>query len=242
MHLIERCGSRAGTRSTTTPGRSAGSYGGVTLTDPLGRVMGPSGLSAFLGVVDGCALAETDVDGFVGEGESEVVRGVKWLFEFLTGGTVFWRVELLKTDELELVCELADPTVLRVSPMGDSASSGGGRAVSGTEPFGRDRDVKPGPAPSSDRVLSAAAEHEGVRRPLASTACADGDSCALILALSRSIALSLASLGAAGKNWAKVLAFAPGGRGGIAKMGDVYRSRRPPTIISCSDDAENHHA
>jgi hypothetical protein len=99
---------------------------------------------------------------------------------------------------LALLCELADPPALSVSPASDSVSSVEGRPV----PFTCGFEVKPVMGPSS---LGADADgFSGVRWPLASADCADGDSCGLNLSLSRSIALSLAARGAAGKNWAKL--------------------------------------
>lgn len=103
-------------------------------------------------------------------------------------------------------------------------------------PFTCDFEVKPVMGPSS--LGTDADGFSGVRWPLASADCADGDSCGLNLALSRSIALSLAARGAAGKNWAKL---APAGRV-MARRGVYYRSRRPPTIISGAGDAGDHHA
>ena len=79
---------------------------------------------------------------------------------------------------------------------------------------------------------------DGVQWPLESADRVDGGSCALNLSLSRSTARSLAARGAAGKNCAKL---APGGRV-IARMGEVYRSLRPPTIISRAGDSEKYHA
>ena len=77
-----------------------------------------------------------------------------------------------------------------------------------------------------------------MRWPFVSAVLVDGDSCALNRSLSRSTARSLAARGAAGKNCAKL---APGGRV-IARMGEVYRSLRPPTIISRARDAQKYHA
>lgn len=119
-HLIERDGSRAGTRS------KAGASG----TDgPLGIGAGPSPPpSARQGVV-GCALAETVVDRY-DDGEVRVVGGVGWVCGSFTATDGLGRAGALKTEELALVWELADPPALSVSPVSDSASSvGGGGAV-----------------------------------------------------------------------------------------------------------------
>jgi len=95
----------------------------------------PSVLSEYCGVL-GCALEGRTVDGYE-DGESTVVRGVRRLCEFLTEFMAVCRVDmlLLKTEELELACELADPTVFKVSPGSDSLSSGVGCAASKPEPL-----------------------------------------------------------------------------------------------------------
>ena len=127
-----------------------------------------------------------------------------------------------------LAWELAEPTVLRVSPTSDSVSSGGGGcAASDIEAFRWDLDWKT----SSGREV-------GVVRPFWLAGLDDGDSAAFILALSRSTALSLADLGADGKNWAKL---APDG-GGIATICYFHRSLRPPLIISRVRTDKIHHA
>ncbi len=133
-----------------------------------------------------------------------VVSGVTWLLELFDMASPFCRAEVLKTDDAVLTCELAEPTALRVSPVNDSLSSGVGRCgASDAEPSRRGLEA----AGSLGLVV-------GVRRPFWSAGCDDddGESVALILAFSRSVARSLAALGAAGKNWAKL---APDG-GGIA--------------------------
>lgn len=52
-----------------------------------------------------------------------MVRGVRVLLWVFDNVPVACRVDELKREELELSCELAEPTVLRVSPVTDSASS-----------------------------------------------------------------------------------------------------------------------
>ena len=124
---------------------------------------------------------------------------------FLETAAPFRRDDELKTDEAALVWELVEETVFRMSPARDSVSSVAGWAASDTEPSRRDLDT----VGSSWR----AAARMGVWRPLG-----EGEwgweSAVLVLALSRSLARSLAALGAAGKNWAKL---APEG-GGIARI------------------------
>jgi hypothetical protein len=57
------------------------------------------------------------------EKEEITVAGLGWIFELLTIPRSLGRAGALKTEQLELVCELADPTALRVSPTSDSVSS-----------------------------------------------------------------------------------------------------------------------
>jgi len=88
MHLIERRGSRAGTRSKLL-GRAAG----ISLTTPAES-------STYSGVVD-CPLVGTAAATFE-DGESIVVRGVRYVFEFLTEDMALCCVEALNSDELVL--------------------------------------------------------------------------------------------------------------------------------------------
>ena len=91
MHLIERAGSRAGTRSTA----------GAPRTDPLGIGTSPSIPSARRGVVD-CALGGAAVDRY-DDGDAIVVGGVSWLLARFTAPEALGRVGALKTEELALV-------------------------------------------------------------------------------------------------------------------------------------------
>lgn len=133
---------------------------------------------------------------------------------------------VLNTEEFEL----AEPTVLGISPMTDSAaSSGGWCAVSEPGSSRRDRDETPFSCP----------ELSEARWPLMSTVLEDRESRVLILvAFSRSAARSFAARGAVGKYWAKP---APGGRVMVRLM-VFYRADRPPTIITRVGDAESDHA
>jgi len=71
------------------------------------------------------------------EGESIEVSGVRYVFEFLTAAMAFCCADALNSEEeLVLARELAEPTVLSVSPVSDSVSSVGGGAASATKPFG----------------------------------------------------------------------------------------------------------
>ena len=146
---------------------------------------------AFAG--NGIALPEDD-------GESKVVRGVRWL-EFLEVTKALCRVEELRTEEAVLACELAEPTALRVSPGSDSTSSDCRCVASETEPSRPVLDVRPGPGASSACWVDEDAK--GLRWPFvvaAAAACVGDDSCTLDFARSRSVALSLAARGADGKN------------------------------------------
>jgi hypothetical protein len=91
MHLIEREGFRAGTRSTA----------GVSWTDPWVIGMSLSGPSERRGVVD-CALVGAVVERYE-DGEARVVGGVSWVCERLMAPWAPGRVGALKPDELALV-------------------------------------------------------------------------------------------------------------------------------------------
>jgi hypothetical protein len=77
------------------------------------------------------------------DGESMLVRGVSWLLELLTAAGALGRVGALKTEELELACELAEPPAFSVSPGSDSVSSVEGCAASGPVAFECDLDAEP---------------------------------------------------------------------------------------------------
>jgi len=82
-----------------------------------------------------CVLAGP-VEGIFAEGESMVVRGVRYVLELLTAAMAFCCAGALKSeDELVLAWELAEPTVLSVSSVSDSVSSVWGGAASATKPF-----------------------------------------------------------------------------------------------------------
>lgn len=92
MHLIEREGSRAGTRSTA----------GVSWTDPLRIGTSPSSPSARRGVVD-FALPGAVPDRYE-DGDAIVVGGVSWVYGyFMAPEAPGGRVGALKTEELALV-------------------------------------------------------------------------------------------------------------------------------------------
>lgn len=82
----------------------------------------------------------------------------------------------------------------------------------------------------------------------------DGDSCSSLFAFSfsRSMALSLAALGAAGKNWAKLalegrvivsLSMAAAAAAAATNVDTFYHFHRPPTIISLglNEDVDTIH-
>lgn len=111
MPLTDGKGSRAGTRSAG--GRSCDK-------EPLsttGRVCREACLAWSMG-----ADANADMSGLgagAGELESESLRRDE-------GAVADGRSELLNMDDAELACELADPTVLGISAVGDALSSAGG--------------------------------------------------------------------------------------------------------------------
>lgn len=92
---------------------------------------------------------DVDVLDFVGLGlieedrDSTAVSGVNWVFEDFDAASPFCRAEELNTEDVVLAWELAEPTVLRISPWTDSPSSVAGCAISDIEPSLRERDAAP---------------------------------------------------------------------------------------------------
>jgi len=114
---------------------------GAPRADPFNIAMGPSVPSAGRGVVD-CALVGIVVERY-DDGEARAVGGVGWACGFFRAPDALNRAGALKTDELALVWELADPPVLSVSPVRDSESSARGCAARGPVPLMCDLDAKP---------------------------------------------------------------------------------------------------
>jgi hypothetical protein len=130
-----------------------------------------------------------------------------------------------------LVCELADPTPLRISPCTDSLSSPWGATVSGVGRW----DSLPGrEAGSSTRIFEIFESTPFV----SATDCMLGESKFWNLTFSRSFALSLAARGAEGKNCAKL---APEARD-IVTQKSIYHTLRLPTNISDMVFSERLHA
>jgi len=133
--------------------------------------------------------------------EPALVRGVRLLLE-ARDEKLFSEADwllALKTEDVVLAWELAEPTPLRISPCADSVSSVG---MGGCAASDMDRSDLAGPSrgPSEEDI------EEDI---LGSRSVASED--ALDFARSRSVAFSLAARGAAGKNWAKPVPDALGG-------------------------------
>lgn len=125
--------------------------------------------------------------------EPALVRGVRLLLEARDEklfSEADWLVAL-KTEEVVLAWELAEPTPLRMSPCADSVSSVG---MSGCAASDMDRSDLAGP--------SRGPHEEGIEEDILGSRSAASED-ALDFARSRSVAFSLAARGAAGKNWAK---------------------------------------